>query len=97
MGPQYPDEVLRGTEVAMRQTFGSSCHGAGRKLSRHQAKKMARGRPIFTELAERDELIARDFTLDPTFNIYVASRDLMRERRGPVAMPTGKARPARPA
>jgi hypothetical protein len=31
--------------------------------------------------AVRDELIARDFTIDPTFNIYVASRDLMRERR----------------
>jgi hypothetical protein len=31
--------------------------------------------------AVRDELIARDFTLDPTFNIYIASRDLMRARR----------------
>ena len=31
--------------------------------------------------AVRDELIARDFTLDPTLNIYVASRDLMRARR----------------
>ena len=28
-----------------------------------------------------DELIALDFTLDPTFNIYEASRDLMRARR----------------
>ncbi|MEZ4848334.1 MAG: amidohydrolase family protein [Bacteroidia bacterium] len=28
-----------------------------------------------------DTLIARDFTLDPTFNIYEASRDLMRARR----------------
>jgi imidazolonepropionase-like amidohydrolase len=29
--------------------------------------------------AVRDELIALDFTIDPTFNIYEASRDLMRE------------------
>ncbi len=28
-----------------------------------------------------DELIALDFTIDPTFNIYEASRDLMRARR----------------
>ena len=28
-----------------------------------------------------DTLLARDFTLDPTFNIYEASRDLMRARR----------------
>lgn len=31
--------------------------------------------------AVRDELIALDFTLSPTFNIYQASRDLMRARR----------------
>lgn len=31
--------------------------------------------------AVMDELIELDFTLDPTFNIYEASRDLMRSRR----------------
>lgn len=31
--------------------------------------------------AVMDELISLDFTLDPTFNIYEASRDLMRARR----------------
>lgn len=31
--------------------------------------------------AVMDELLALDFTLDPTFNIYEASRDLMRARR----------------
>ncbi|GJM10546.1 MAG: hypothetical protein DHS20C11_28220 [Lysobacteraceae bacterium] len=31
--------------------------------------------------AVRDELIGLDFTLDPTFTIYEASRDLMRERQ----------------
>lgn len=31
--------VLHGTEVAMEETFGSTAHGAGRVLSRSQAKK----------------------------------------------------------
>ncbi|MDH3224150.1 MAG: RtcB family protein [Gemmatimonadota bacterium] len=31
--------VLVGTETAYRETFGSSCHGAGRRMSRTQAKK----------------------------------------------------------
>lgn len=31
--------VLVGTEKAMEETFGSSCHGAGRAKSRHAAKK----------------------------------------------------------
>jgi tRNA-splicing ligase RtcB len=45
--------VLLGTEVAMRETFGSTCHGAGRILSRTAAVKAARGRRIEHELAER--------------------------------------------
>jgi tRNA-splicing ligase RtcB len=31
--------VLVGTEQAMAETFGSTCHGAGRSMSRHAAKK----------------------------------------------------------
>jgi tRNA-splicing ligase RtcB len=31
--------VLVGTEQAMKETFGSSCHGAGRAMSRHASKK----------------------------------------------------------
>ncbi len=42
--------VLVGTEQAMRETFGSTCHGAGRVLSRHQAIKVAKGRAIAKEL-----------------------------------------------
>jgi tRNA-splicing ligase RtcB len=52
--------VLAGTEKAMRDTFGSSCHGAGRLLSRGQALKRAAGRSIAKELAARGiEVIAR--------------------------------------
>ncbi len=42
--------VLIGLEGAMRETFGSSCHGAGRLMSRTQAKRKARGRDLFAEL-----------------------------------------------
>ncbi len=45
--------VLVGTEKAMEETFGSTCHGAGRVLSRHQAKKAAGGRSIGDELRRR--------------------------------------------
>jgi tRNA-splicing ligase RtcB len=42
--------VLIGLEAAMRETFGSSCHGAGRLMSRSAAKKEARGRDLAGEL-----------------------------------------------
>ncbi|MDY6822493.1 MAG: RtcB family protein [Thermodesulfobacteriota bacterium] len=42
--------VMVGCEKAMAQTFGSTCHGAGRILSRNAAKKTARGRDIFAEM-----------------------------------------------
>lgn len=45
--------VLAGTEKAMAETFGSSCHGAGRVLSRKAAKKASKGRFIGKELAEQ--------------------------------------------
>lgn len=45
--------VLIGTQRGGEETFSSSCHGAGRQLSRTQAKKSARGRPIVRELEDR--------------------------------------------
>jgi tRNA-splicing ligase RtcB len=50
--------LLLGTEAAMRETFGSTCHGAGRVMSRTAAVKAARGRRIDQELASRG-VIAR--------------------------------------
>jgi len=49
--------VLLGTPGAFSETFGSTCHGAGRRMSRHQAKKTARQRNIPRELSERGILI----------------------------------------
>uniref|UniRef100_A0A7V3ZT13 tRNA-splicing ligase RtcB n=1 Tax=candidate division WOR-3 bacterium TaxID=2052148 RepID=A0A7V3ZT13_UNCW3 len=42
--------ILVGTEKAMEETFGSTCHGAGRVLSRSAAIKRAKGRDIEAEL-----------------------------------------------
>jgi tRNA-splicing ligase RtcB len=45
--------VLVGTEKALTETFGSTCHGAGREMSRHRALKVAKGRSIVQELAAK--------------------------------------------
>lgn len=44
--------ILVGTEKAMEETFGSTCHGAGRLMSRHHAIKAAKGRSIRKEMEE---------------------------------------------
>jgi len=49
--------VLVGTEKAMRETFGSTCHGAGRVMSRTRAKKAIRGDRLRSELEERGIVI----------------------------------------
>ncbi|HHS14303.1 MAG TPA: RtcB family protein [bacterium] len=49
--------VLRGTSAAMKETFGSTCHGAGRVLSRHAAQRAAQGRRIDEELARKGILV----------------------------------------
>ena len=42
--------VLVGTELSMERSFGSSCHGAGRVMSRKQAKKTIRGVQLLERL-----------------------------------------------
>ncbi len=49
--------VLRGTAVAMERTFGSTCHGAGRVMSRSQAKKQLNGKEVAADLARRGILV----------------------------------------
>lgn len=44
--------VLVGTEKGMEEAFGSSCHGAGRVMSRAAAVKACRGRAIERELED---------------------------------------------
>jgi tRNA-splicing ligase RtcB len=50
--------LLVGTKTAMEKTFGSTCHGAGRVMSRAQSKKQSRGINIDQEM-ERRGVVAR--------------------------------------
>jgi tRNA-splicing ligase RtcB (3'-phosphate/5'-hydroxy nucleic acid ligase) len=49
--------VLVGRQKAMETTFGSSCHGAGRRLSRTKARQVAHGRSIEREMAAHGILV----------------------------------------
>jgi tRNA-splicing ligase RtcB len=45
--------VLVGTEGAYAETFGSTCHGAGRLMSRREAKRQAKGHSLEREFSAR--------------------------------------------
>ncbi len=45
--------VLVGRPESMEKTFGTTCHGAGRVMSRHKAIKHGKGRDIGKELARQ--------------------------------------------
>src|SRR3990167_2798722 len=49
--------VLVGTEEGMELTFGSSCHGAGRRLSRKAAKKKVQGPDLRKQLEEKGIIV----------------------------------------
>lgn len=49
--------ILAGTEMSMGLAFGSSCHGAGRAMSRTQALKRWQGRQVVDQLAKEGILI----------------------------------------
>jgi tRNA-splicing ligase RtcB len=49
--------VLVGGERAVAETFGSACHGAGRRMSRKQAKRSAAGRSLLAEMEERGVVV----------------------------------------
>jgi len=45
--------IALGTEAAIKETFGSTCHGAGRVQSRAAAKRSLRGVDVAQALADR--------------------------------------------
>ncbi|MFI5252325.1 MAG: RtcB family protein [Bacteroidota bacterium] len=49
--------ILVGTEKAMEETFGSSCHGAGRAKSRTQAKKESTAEELLREMKGKGILV----------------------------------------
>jgi len=49
--------VLVGTPESEAHAFASACHGAGRRMSRHQATRTWAGRQVIDELAGRDIIV----------------------------------------
>ncbi|MEK6976207.1 MAG: RtcB family protein [Candidatus Thermoplasmatota archaeon] len=56
--------LLAASEGALEGTFGSCCHGAGRHLSRSEAKRTWSGTALLRELWERDGIYVRAATPD---------------------------------
>ncbi len=48
-----PSYVLIGTKKAMEESFGSTCHGSGRLLSRAEAKRKLRGNVVKSKLEQK--------------------------------------------
>ncbi len=68
--------VLVGTEKAYKETFGSTCHGAGRVLSRHQAKKIATKRNIIEEMEKKNIIIMAESRRTVAEEISEAYKDV---------------------
>ncbi|MBU0599351.1 RtcB family protein [bacterium] len=49
--------VLVGTDKAMKETFGSACHGAGRQMSRTKALKTTKGSKVIEDLKEKGIIV----------------------------------------
>jgi tRNA-splicing ligase RtcB len=49
--------VLVGTAASETRAFSSSCHGAGRAMSRSEASRRYRGRQVLDELKSRDIIV----------------------------------------
>jgi len=73
--------LLHGTATAMQKTWGSTCHGAGRVLSRSKAKKEIRGRELREQLAQEGILVRahRDSVLaEEAPEVYKPSHEVVR-------------------
>ena len=49
--------VLAGTQKSMDESFGSTCHGAGRQMSRHAARKKVQGDKLRIDLLEKGIIV----------------------------------------
>jgi tRNA-splicing ligase RtcB len=49
--------LLVGTATAMAETFGSTAHGAGRTMSRHQAKREVWGETLLAQMEARGIIV----------------------------------------
>jgi tRNA-splicing ligase RtcB (3'-phosphate/5'-hydroxy nucleic acid ligase) len=72
--------VLRGTHTAMEKTFGSTCHGAGRIMSRSQAKKKLSGKEIAAGLLKEGIIVRapnEDAIADEAPEVYKPSEEVV--------------------
>jgi tRNA-splicing ligase RtcB len=72
--------ILRGTRTAMERTFGSTCHGAGRIMSRTQAKKMKSGREIVADLLKQNIMVrahSESSIADEAPDVYKSSEEVV--------------------
>lgn len=68
--------VLVGTEGAMQETFGTTCHGAGRVMSRTAARKSAHAQNARQRLEERGILVRAETRDGITEEIPEAYKDV---------------------
>jgi len=68
--------VLVGTEKAMDETFGSTCHGAGRQMSRRQARKISGNRNVTAELAHEGIIVRGESSRTVREEISEAYKDV---------------------
>jgi tRNA-splicing ligase RtcB len=72
--------VLHGTHTAMEKTFGSTCHGSGRIMSRSQAKKKLSGKDIAAGLFEKGIIVRapnENAIVDEAPEVYKPSEDVV--------------------
>lgn len=54
--------VLTGTQEGMKETFGSTCHGAGRSLSRAKSRRNLDYQEVLDKLKEKNISIRSEMT-----------------------------------
>ena len=89
--------VLIGGHGSMRHAFGSTCHGAGRQMSRTQAVRETRGRDLVAELKEAGVTVryeGRDTLREETSEAYKDVAHVVRVVEGAdLAKPVARLRP----
>jgi tRNA-splicing ligase RtcB len=89
--------VLVGSPGAMKHAFGSSCHGAGRQMSRTQATRETRGRDLVAELRAVGVIVRcedRDTLREETSEAYKDVADVVRVVAGAgLARPVARLKP----
>ncbi len=68
--------VLSGTNQSMRESFGSVCHGAGRTMSRHEAKRKVLGKQLKTDLEKKGIFIQAGSISDLAEEAPLAYKDI---------------------